>query len=89
MSDGSPLSLARCSRPRDVAAHLGVDANKVAAWIKGGELSAINVATKPGGRPRYRITPEALDAFLAARSVLPAPKASKRRSKSGYEYRYF
>ena len=62
---------------------------KLVAWIKGGELSAINVATKPGGRPRYRITPEALDAFLAVRSVLPTPKASRRRAKGGYQYQYF
>ncbi len=82
--------LARCKRTRDVAADLAVTPDKVLDWIRSGQLQAVNVATTPNGkRPRYRITPEALDEFLAARSVLPTPKASRRRAKGGYQYQYF
>jgi len=53
--------------------------DKVRAWIKGGELSAINAAAVLSGRPQYRITPEALAAFERGRSAAPPPKPQRRR----------
>ncbi len=40
----------------------------VLAWIRTGELHAVNVAARAGGRPRWRISVEALERFDEARS---------------------
>jgi excisionase family DNA binding protein len=45
--------------PSEVAKKLRVSPAKVRAWIERGELTAFNVADRIGGRPRWRITPEA------------------------------
>jgi hypothetical protein len=67
--------------PPEVAARYGVDANKVVAWIRSGQLRAINTATKAGGRPRYRISPAAVALFEAARTTVPQPKIACRRRR--------
>jgi excisionase family DNA binding protein len=41
--------------PPELARRWGVSSDKVRAWIESGELRAINLATRPSGRPRYRI----------------------------------
>ena len=41
--------------PPQVAKRLGVNPDKVLHWIRKGELHAVNVTVKPGGRPKYRI----------------------------------
>jgi len=68
---------------REVAARLGLgnDTDKVRAWIKSGELVAINVARKANGRPRYRIDPIDLAAFEQRRRVRPQASAVRRRRK--------
>jgi hypothetical protein len=58
-----------------------VSPDKVRAWIRRGELAAINVASARCGRPQLRVTPEALANFEAARSAAeprPAPRRPKR-----------
>lgn len=66
--------------PPIVAARLGIKPAKVIGWIRGGELDAIDVSNRPGvGRPRFRISPAALQAFEDQRSVAPVPKVAKRR----------
>jgi excisionase family DNA binding protein len=68
--------------PAQVAADLGVNQSKVLVWIHRGELRAVNVAARLGGRPRWRIAEEALDQFLAARSAKPpAPVVRRRRRR--------
>jgi len=67
--------------PPAVAEQLGVKSAKILIFIASGELSAINVATKIDGRPRWRVPKSALDAFLAARSNRPAPAAPPRRRR--------
>ena len=42
---------------------MGVKPDKVLRWIHMGELQAINVATKEGGRPQYAVTPAGLGIF--------------------------
>jgi len=54
----------------------------VLGWIKTGELEAIDVSATPGGKPRWRITPDAWDRFAASRAATPAPKRRKRRRRS-------
>ncbi|MGO8748326.1 MAG: DNA-binding protein [Thermoguttaceae bacterium] len=78
----------------DVAARLGVNGSKVGLWIQTGELKAVNVATDPRGkRARWRITPEALSAFEAARAAVPTtakiPKPSRERRANSEEIEYF
>jgi excisionase family DNA binding protein len=65
--------------PPALAAELGVEPPKIIAWIKSGELLAVNVAQNVGGRPRYRISRAEVDRFLARRSSAPAPKEPRRR----------
>lgn len=57
--------------PPQVAEHLGVADSKVVAWIRTGELQAINVANRQCKRPRYAISVEALEAFKFSRQVVP------------------
>lgn len=61
-----------------VAASLGVNRDKILTLIKNGELIAINISLS--ARPRWRITQQALDAFLESRSSKSAPRRSTRRS---------
>ena len=58
--------------PPQIAKLLKVSNEKVLTWIRNGELAAFNAATRPDSqRPRYRVTPEALQAFQARRAVTP------------------
>ena len=64
----------------DLADRYGVNASKIGAWIKSGELRAIDVSARRGKKPRWRILPEALAEFEAARSSRTATSATPRRS---------
>ena len=67
--------------PPDVAKKLGVNPAKVLGWIERGELAAIDVTHNHGtGRPRWRITPEALADFEQTRSssTQPSPRQPRR-----------
>jgi excisionase family DNA binding protein len=59
----------------EVAELLGIDDMKLHGWLKSGELVAVNVASKPNGRPRWRIAAESLQAFLEKRQSGPVPLA--------------
>ena len=48
---------------RDAARRYRVGEDKIRAWIKAGELEAINTATATCGKPRYVITTDALERF--------------------------
>jgi hypothetical protein len=54
----------------------------VLGWIARGDLAALNCGRAPGKKkPRWRVTPEALAAFEAARTQIPpAARAPRRRS---------
>ena len=69
----------------DVAALRKVSPATVRAWIDRGELVATVESIDPRSkRPRYRVEPEALEAFLATRRVqADARPAPKRRRASG------
>ena len=76
--------------PEEIARMLGVDPEKVRRWLRSGELVGYDLANNPRGqRPRYRVTKQALEEFLARRAVVP-PTPAKRRSKTGVnEGRYY
>ena len=68
--------------PPEIANRLRVSPNKVLGWIRRGMLGAVNVSD--GLRPRYRVSREALDAFLQGREVrLPPCLRRKRQCTSG------
>ena len=66
--------------PPTIARMLGVKAGKVNNWITSGELEAWDASIRPGiGKPRWRVTREALEAFRRRRSnTRPAPRAKRR-----------
>ena len=84
----SPVG-SRFLSPVAVARLLGVRDSKVAGWIRTGELKASNLATRAGTRPRYRISPQALEAFLASREVIPAVKPVRRQRRDEHVIEYF
>jgi hypothetical protein len=71
-----------------VAKRYRVGEDKVRAWIKNGEISAINTADRRCGRPRYVVTPEALAEFERCRQAAtpnaPTPKRRKRTEETDY-----
>jgi transposase len=77
----STLSDAETLTPPEVARILRVSSEKVIGWLLAGELEGFDAATKRGGRPRYRITREALADFQRRRSaaVDAKPARPKRR----------
>lgn len=74
--------------PPAVAALLGVQPAKVRRWIASGELSAANLAERASGRPRFRVSRQALDDFLASRTP-SAPKPRKRRKRQERAMEYY
>lgn len=63
--------------PPEVAKLLRVSHEKLLGWIRRGELAAVNVGN--GNRPRFRINPDDLDAFLNQRKVQPPSKPTPRK----------
>jgi excisionase family DNA binding protein len=79
----------RGQTPAEVARRLRVSRGRILAWIRSGELSAINTASARLRRPRYVILPEHLRAFTAARQVSPPPKSPPRRRRRSEEIDYY
>lgn len=73
---------ARGMTVREVARRFRVSTDRVRAWIRTGQLAAINTTDTRCGRPRFVILPEALVAFEKSRQVSPPIKQVKRRSRS-------
>jgi excisionase family DNA binding protein len=74
--------------PDQAAELLGVDGEKILAWINSGELAAFNVGSRPdGGRPRWRIAEADLGRFLLARrhpaASRPATQSRRRKQAAG------
>jgi hypothetical protein len=68
--------------PPDLAKRWRVKPEKVIGFIRRGELRAFDVSTIPGvGRPRFRISIDAVIEFENRRGVQPAPAPRRRRNK--------
>lgn len=78
----------RWRSPPQVAKQLGVDPSKIRCLIQNGELLAFNVATRAGGRPLWRIAPEALAEFLQRRQgpAVPLPRQRRRQAQQIIEF---
>jgi hypothetical protein len=68
--------------PPQIARQLGVKPAKILGFIARGELRAIDVSEHRGKRPRWKVSHEALAAFLAVReSRQAAPATSRHRPR--------
>jgi hypothetical protein len=84
----------RCLTPPMIAKYLRVDVSKVHAWIRAGELVAINVATnRRGRRPRWIVEPDELRAFNTRRfnsgggeQARSMPRRRRRLEMTGNKY---
>jgi excisionase family DNA binding protein len=67
VTPGRPLTVP------EVAKFLQVAPTKIRAWIRSGRLQGYNVAETESGRPKYRVSPDDLEAFTKRRApVQPA-----------------
>jgi excisionase family DNA binding protein len=66
---------------RDICDRYAVGEHTVLRWIRNGELKAIDVSRRLGGKPRWRITAEALAAFEQLRTPSPPPPPVKRNRR--------
>jgi hypothetical protein len=73
----------------DVARRYRVSPDKVRAWIRCGELPAVNTATLLCGRPRWVIPPDGLAAFEARRRGGPPPGPAPRRRRRAAAVDYY
>lgn len=74
--------------PPQLARQWGVAPEKIHTLIHSGQLEAVNLATNPNGRPRWRISAEAIKAFQQHRaSKPPAPRRRRRRKRTTAEPR--
>ena len=67
--------------PPELAKRYGIHPDKIRLWINWGELRASNLATKPGGRPQWRVKLVDWEAFLARRSNMKELPPHHRRRK--------
>jgi hypothetical protein len=76
--------------PPQLAAQWGIKPEKVIAWIRSGELRAMDASTRAGiGRPRYLIDETDVIAFENAREVRPRPKPARRRRADQQVIKFF
>lgn len=77
MSDLDALTVA------DVARLRKVDPRTVLGWIHSGQLVASDESERgeAGAKPRYRIDPAELRAFVERRKRRPTPKADRRKRR--------
>jgi hypothetical protein len=68
--------------PPQLARIYGVNVQKVLLWIKNGELTAINLAARAGGRPRWRIRQTDVEVFEARRQAVPPIAPQRRRQRA-------
>ncbi len=66
---------------KDLCERFAVGEHTVLRWIHRGDLAAIDVSRNQGGRPKWRITEEALEAFELLRTPSPEPPQTRRRKR--------
>jgi hypothetical protein len=84
-----PNNDTRAISPNAYARRLGVNVHKIISFIRSGELQALNLATDRAGRPRWKLTAEAIANFERRRAALPQPKLSRRRRKKDNVIEFF
>jgi transposase len=66
---------------REIRERYAVGEHTVLDWIRQGVMRAIDVSRKAGGRPKWRVTQEAMDEFEQSRTPTPLPPKAKRRKR--------
>jgi hypothetical protein len=66
----------------EVAKRYRVSPDKVRAWVKSGQLAAVNTTATLCGKPRWVILPDALAAFERGRSPAPLPRRPRCRRRT-------
>jgi hypothetical protein len=75
---------------RDVARRYRVGEDKVRAWIRRGELQALDTSEVTCARRRFVITPESLAKFeLARQAATTSPKPVPRRKRGAKMKDYY
>ena len=75
------LQVRRYYSPSELAKILVIDSEGVLELIHSGELAASNIArSRAAGKPRWRVSQEAFDKFMASRAK--KKHSTKRRIKS-------
>lgn len=68
---------------KDICERFAVGEHTALGWIRSGELKAVNVNRRGEGRPKWRITAEALAAFEQLRTPSPpTPKTARKKKRS-------
>ncbi len=84
----SPVITRRKFSVPQVSRMMGVADAKVIAWIRSGELRAMNLARTTHGRPRYAIDVDDIQVFEQSRQVIPdggesTTRKLRRRAATG------
>jgi excisionase family DNA binding protein len=75
---------------RQVAERLSVQTAVVLGWIRSGGLRAVDVSNGARRKPRWRISDEALEEFIASRTaVSPLRSARRRRRRNSNVIEFF
>jgi hypothetical protein len=81
-STGTPCANGRQTlTPPAVARRLGCGVGKILGWIARRELTAINIASRPGMRPRWVIRLADLEAFEQRRANTVRPPRRRRKGE--------
>lgn len=84
--DHSPHKKTKTTPPQ-LARRWGISNDKVLAWIRSGELRAMDAGIRPGlGRPRYLIDEADIEKFELKRSNRPEPPKPRRRVEKLHGY---
>lgn len=75
--------------PPKLARRWGCKPATVVALIRSGELVAFNLAKPSCHRPRYRISPEAVERFEQGRAAVPQTKAVRTRKRPAGDVKSF
>lgn len=81
--------MAKWHTPRTIADLLGCKVDTIRSLIRSGAIEAVDVSLKPGGKPRFRISPEAFEDFQLRRRVQQPVKAVRRRRVDQNVTQYF
>ncbi|MGA2254741.1 MAG: DNA-binding protein [Thermoguttaceae bacterium] len=86
---GITVTIERDLTPPELARLKGIEPAKILAWIISGVLRAINYATLPKGRPRWRIKLEDWIAFEDSRAARPKTRLVRQTPRSFGQTRQF
>jgi hypothetical protein len=87
--DTPPSLMTRGHTPREVARLYRVSPDRVRAWIKSGELGAVNIAHTRCGKPRFVVLPHHLSEFEQRRKASTTTKPPRRRRREPAAVDYY